>query len=147
MKSSERVKTNEKLVYQVNGRPAALAMLYFAFNTWQTIFTLNMIDMVAVGLGVMWIILLNTLLSFLVFIISFEMKRYSVPWSWAGLGIGAFQCLRVFIIPDGAAGTRMNIAISLVAGGVLLIIASIWSLVKCGKYWRARKELECRTLV
>jgi len=137
--------TNEKLVYQVNAPPAALAMVYFAFNTWQTIFTLNMIDVVAVGLGVMWIILLNTLLSFLVFIVSFEIKRYSLTWSWIGVGVGIFQCLRVFFIPDGAPGTRMNIAISLAAGGVLLIAASIWSLVKSRKYHQAKKEQECRT--
>ena len=129
----------------MNAHPAALAMLYFAFNTWQTIFTLNMVDVAAVGLRVMWIILLNTLLSFLVFIVSFEIKRYSVKWSWAGFGIGIFQCLRVLFIPDGASGTRMNIAVSLAVGGILLIAASVWSLVKCGQYLQAKKELECRT--
>ena len=136
---------NEKLVYQANALPSALAMLYFAFNTWQTIFTLNMVDVAAVGLRVMQIILLNTLLSFLVFIVSFEIKRYSLPWSWIGVGIGIFQCLRVFFIPAGAPGTRANIAVSLLIGGLLLIAASAWSLVKCGKYRQAKKEPECHT--
>jgi hypothetical protein len=122
-------------------------MVYFAFNTWQTIFTLNMINVVDAGLRVMGIILLNTLLSFLVFIISFEIKRYSLPWSRIGVGIGILQCLRVFFIPDGDPGTRINIAVSLVVGGLLLIAASIWSLVKCVKYRQVKKEMECRTSV
>jgi len=139
------MKKNEKLLYQANSIPSALAMAFLLFNTWQTIFTLNMVDMVAVGIRVMQIILVNILVSFLVFIVSFEIKRYNIPWSRIGVGVGIFQCLRVFFIPSGEPGTVANIAISIVAGGLLLIVASIWSLVKCGKYVQAKKELECRT--
>jgi len=136
---------NEKLVYQMNALPAAIAISYLVFNTWQTIITLNSINVIAEGLRVMQIILLNILLSFMVFIISFEIKRYSVKWSWIGVCAGIFQTLRVFFIPESAAGSWLNIAVSLLAGGILLIIASVWSLVMCKKYRQAVKELECLT--
>ncbi|MCL2231544.1 MAG: hypothetical protein FWB99_00530 [Treponema sp.] len=134
------MKKNEKLLYQANAGPAALIIISLLFNTWQTIFTLNMVDVIAVGIRVMQIILLNTMLSFLVFITSFEVKRYSVKWSRVGVWIGVFQLLRVFVIPAGEPLTRTNIGVSLAASGVLLILASLWSLVKCGKYQRAMKE-------
>jgi len=135
-----QMKKNEKLLYQANAGPAALIIISLLFNTWQTIFTLNMVDVIAVGIRVMQIILLNTMLSFLVFITSFEVKRYSVKWSRVGVWIGVFQLLRVFVIPAGEPLTRTNIGVSLAASGVLLILASLWSLVKCGKYQRAMKE-------
>ena len=139
------MKKNEKLLYQANVVPAALVSVCLLFNTWQTIFTLNMIDVVAVGIRVMQIILLNTLFSFLVFITSFEIKRYSFSWSYFGVGMGIFQMARIFFIPEGTPWIRTNIALSLAVSGILLAAASFWSLVKCGKHRQARKEQECRT--
>jgi hypothetical protein len=139
---------NERLLYQINSVPSILAMLFLLFNTWQIVFTLNAVDVAATGIRVMEIILLNILLSFLVFITASEIKRYNVRWSWTALGIGIFQCLRYFLIP----GTinrdpviMLNIVVPLEIAGFLLIAASVWSLVKCGKYRIAKKEQECHT--
>ncbi|MDR0455323.1 MAG: hypothetical protein LBH20_01400 [Treponema sp.] len=139
------MKKNEVLLYQANVIPSMLAMLFLLFNTWQVIFTLNGIDVAAAGIRVMEIILLNILLSFLAFIAASEMKRYNMGWSWAALGIGVFQCLRYFLIPAALQGGRMtaiNVVAPLEAAGFLLIAASLWSLVKCGNYRRAKKELQ-----
>ncbi|MCL2128251.1 MAG: hypothetical protein FWH38_08350 [Treponema sp.] len=131
---------NERLLYQANNFSPALAFFFLFINTWQVIFTLNMIDVSAEGIRVMEIILLNILLSFLVFIVASEVKRYSLIWSWAGLGIGVFQCLRALFIPAGTRWIRINIAVSLEFSGFILIFASIWSLAKCAKYRQAERE-------
>jgi len=145
MKKNEILK-NEILIYQTNALPSSLAMFFLVFNTFQTIFTLNTIDVSAAGIRVMEIILLNIVLSFLVFIAASEIKRYSKRWSQAALGIGIFQCLRVLLLPGGL---RINevlftIVIPLEAAGLLLIIAAVISIIKCRKYNTAKKELECR---
>jgi hypothetical protein len=137
------MKKNEMLLYQANVMPSMLAMLFLVFNTWQVIFTLNGVDVAAAGIRVMEIILLNILLSFLVFIAASEIKRYNTRWSWAALGIGVFQCLRYFLLPPVLQGGRMtaiNIAAPLEAAGLLLIAASLWSLVKCRSYRMAKEE-------
>jgi hypothetical protein len=139
------MKENEKLLYQANAAPSGFAMLFLIFNTWQCIFTLNTIDVAAGGIRVMEVILMNIFLSFLVFITAFEIKRYSLRWSWAGLGIGIFQCIRIFIAPVGLRPLVLNIFIPLLAAGIFLIIASVWSLVKCGRYRMAKKEQSCHT--
>jgi len=135
------MKKNEKLLYQANVFPSALAMFFLVFNTCQTIFTLNAIDVSAAGIRVMEIILVNILLSFLVFIASSEIKRYNRLWSVIALGIGVFQCLRYFIIPSVDANAFMRISSTLLTAGLILIIASIISLVKCGEYLSAKKEM------
>ena len=139
------MKEYEKLLYQANAAPSRLAMLFLVFNTWQCIFTLNAIDVAAGGIRVMEIILTNILLSFLVFITAFEIKRYSSRWSWAGLGIGIFQCLRIFYAPVGLHPVIPSIALPLLAAGIFLIIASLWSQVLCRKYRAAKKEQACHT--
>ena len=141
------MKKNEILLYQVNALPSTLALLFLLFNTFQTIFTLNTIDVSAAGIRVMEIILTNIVLSFLVFISASEMKRYSMKWSKAALGIGIFQCLRYFILPVSlrVPETLFTIILPLEAAGVLLIIAALISIRKCGKYNSAKKELTCRT--
>ncbi|MCL2443576.1 MAG: hypothetical protein FWD13_08975 [Treponema sp.] len=70
------MKKNELLLYQKNVVPSVIVMLFLIFNTFQTIITLNTIDVSAAGIRVMEIILTNIVLSFLVFIASFEIKRY-----------------------------------------------------------------------
>jgi hypothetical protein len=135
------MKKNEKLLYQANTVPAALAMFYLVFNTCQTIFTLNAIDVAATGIRVMEIILMNIILSFLVFIASSEIKRYSRPWSFIALAIGIFQCIRYFIIPDVNTDAFSRISLTLLTAGFILIIASILSLVKCWEYIQVKKEL------
>jgi hypothetical protein len=137
------MKKNEMLLYQANTVPSALAKFFLVFNTVQIIFSLNTVDIAAAGIRVMEIILLNIFLSFLVFIAASEMKRYNLRWSLASLGIGIFQCLRYFFIPAGTAHT--TIAVPLMLAGIILIAASIWSLVKCGRYRTAKKEQECHT--
>jgi hypothetical protein len=139
------MKQYERLLYQANIIPSRLALLFLVFNTWQTICTLNTVDVAAAGIRVMEIILLNILLSFAVFVTAFELKRYSLPWSWTGMGIGLFQCLRVFFIPPGPQASRINIAVSLLCAGALLIFASLWSLSKGKKYRLAKKEQVCHT--
>jgi len=149
------MKKNEMLLYRANVFPSALAMLFLVFNTCQTIFTLNAVDVAATGIRVMEIILTNILLSFLVFIAASEIKRYNMRWSWAALGIGIFQCLRYFLIPNSLRGEvpargltgalAMTIVLPLEIAGLLLIAASVVSLVNCGKYRLAKKEPECRT--
>ena len=139
------MKQYERLLYQANIIPSRLALFFLAFNTWQTICTLNTVDVAAAGIRVMEIILLNILLSFVVFITAFEIKRYSLSWSWTGLGIGLFQCLRVFFIPPGPQAARLNIAVSLLFSGALLVCASFWSLGNCKKYRLAKKEQVCHT--
>jgi hypothetical protein len=136
------VNKNEMLLYRANVMPSALAMLFLVFNTWQVIFTLNGIDAASAGIRVMEIILLNILLSFLVFIAASEIKRYNMRWSWAALVIGVFQCLRYFLLPDSLQGgiiTVINVAAPLEAAGFLLIAASLWSLVKCRAYRMAKE--------
>ena len=137
--------TNERLLYQVNSFPSILAMFYLVFNTLQTIFTLNTVNVSAAGIRVMEIILLNIILSFLVFIISSEIKRYSTRWSWTGLCTGVFQCLRVLFIPTTDFKAAMYIAVPLVLAGLILIFASIWSLIKSRKYRFAKEEMPCHT--
>ena len=132
---------NERLLYQANTVPAGIAILFLVFNTWQTIFTLNLIDTAAAGIRVMEVILTNIILSFLVFIASFEMKRYNLRWSWAALVIGIFQCLRIFIAPAGIKPLNLNVVFPLFTAGILLIIASLWSLSKCKKYRLAKEQL------
>jgi hypothetical protein len=137
------VKKNEMLLYQANVMPSALAMFFLVFNTWQVIFILNGIDVAAAGIRVMETILLNILLSFLVFIAASEIKRYNARWSWAALGIGVFQCLRYFLLPgalQGGKATAINIVAPLEAAGFLLIAASVWSLVKCRSYRMAKED-------
>ena len=135
---------HERLLYQANVVPSGFAMLFLIFNTWQCIFTLNAVDVAATGIRVMEIILLNIFLSFLVFVAASEIKRYSMRWSWASLGIGIFQCLRYFLIPStlrSGGEPENNIVVPLLIAGFLLIIASVWSLVKCGNYRKVKKEL------
>jgi hypothetical protein len=116
-------------LYQGNQTPSRLALLFLAFNIWQTIFTLNAIDINSSGIRIAQIILLNIFLSFLVFIISAEMKRYSIRWAWAGLATGVFQCLRMFFISATiSGGQRLNIAASLLLSGVLLALSSVVSI-------------------
>jgi hypothetical protein len=137
------MKKNEMLLYQANVMPSALAMLFLLFNTWQVIFILNGVDVAMAGIRVMEIILLNILLSFLVFIAASEIKRYNLRWSWAALGIGVFQCLRYFLLPSALQGGRMmtiNIVAPLEAAGFLLIAASLWSLAMCRSYRRAKED-------
>ncbi|MDR2542569.1 MAG: hypothetical protein LBC80_03865 [Treponema sp.] len=134
------MKKNEKLLYQTNKAPAALLKLFLVFNTLQAIFTLNSIDVSAVGIRVMEIILLNIVFSFVVFITSSEIKRYSLRWSWIGLVIGIIQCLRAFIIPVSEQAARMRIIIPLEIAGLVLIVASVWSIVQSRKYLLAKKE-------
>ena len=55
------MKKNELLLYQTDAFSAALAMLFLIFNTFQTIFTLNTIDVQSAGIRVMEIILVNIL--------------------------------------------------------------------------------------
>ena len=144
MKPGHAKKEYEHLLYQANVIPSGFAMLFLVFNTWQTIFTLNMVDVSAAGIRIMEIILLNIMLSFLVFIAASEIKRYSTLWSYTALAIGVFQCLRYFLIPDALHGVRnleLYIVLPLEAAGLTLIIASLWSLVKCGRYRMAKKEL------
>ncbi|MCL2879566.1 MAG: hypothetical protein FWF29_04905 [Treponema sp.] len=138
-------KNNEKLLYQANSGPFGLALMYLPFNTAQTIFTLNTIDPSAAGIRVMETILLNILLSFLVFIISTEIKRYSIRWSHAGLATGLFQLARLFFNPTGPGGARPLVLVPLAVAGIFLIWASLWSAAKCRSYNLAKKELVCHT--
>ena len=139
------MKKNEKLLYQANSLPSSLALLYLVFNTCQTIFTLNAIDVSAAGIRVMEVILLNILLSFLVFIAASEIKRYSRLWSFVSLATGIFQCLRYYIIPEVNSSAFARISITLLAAGIILIIASLMSIVKCNQYLQA--QLEAKTPV
>ena len=132
---------NELLLYRTNSLPSSLAMLFLLFNTAQTIFTLNAVDPGATGIRIMEVILLNILLSFLVFIAASEIKRYNMSWSIAALGIGIFQCLRFFLIPGGADVLHIRIVVPLLTAGVILITASIISLEKCAAYRQAKKEV------
>jgi len=134
------MKKNEKLLYQANSVPSSLALLYLVFNTCQTIFTLNAVDVSAAGIRVMEIILLNIILSFLVFIAASEIKRYSKLWSFISLATGIFQCLRYYIIPAVNGGAFVRISVTLLAAGLILIIASLMSLFKCNEYLRAQLE-------
>jgi len=140
MKKNNALK-NEILLYKPNAFPASLALLFLVFNTLQTIFTLNAIDVSAAGIRVMEIILVNIVLSFLVFIAASEIKRYSFKWSLVALIIGIFQLLRYFILPAGMENL-MRIVLPLEAAGLFLITAAVISLVKCGKYRLAKKELK-----
>jgi hypothetical protein len=139
------MKKNEMLLYQANTVPSTLAMFFLVFNTVQIIFSLNTVNVAAAGIRVMEIILLNILLSFLVFIAASEMKRYNLRWSLASLGIGIFQCLRYFFISAGTQDAHTAIAVPLMLAGITLIAASVLSLVKCGRYRTAKKEQECHT--
>ena len=141
------MKKNEILLYQTNRLPSALALFFLVFNTLQTIFTLNTVDVSAAGIRIMEIILTNIVLSFLVFIAASEMKRYSLRWSQATLGIGIFQCLRFFLLPGSlrVKETLFTIVIPLETAGILLIIAALISIVKCKRYRLAKKETECLT--
>jgi len=132
------MKKNEKLLYQANSVPSSLALFYLVFNTCQTIFTLNAIDVSAAGIRVMEIILLNIVLSFLVFIAASEIKRYSRLWSLISLVTGIFQILRYYIIPPVSSEAFVRISTTLLAAGVILIIASLMSLVKCNEYLQAQ---------
>ena len=146
MKKNEILK-NEILLYQTNAFPSSLALLFLVFNTLQTIFTLNTVDVSAAGIRIMEIILTNIVLSFLVFIASSEMKRYNLRWSQAALIIGILQCLRYFILPVSlrVRETLFTIILPLEAAGFLLIIAALISIIKCRKYMLAKKEAECCT--
>jgi hypothetical protein len=139
------MKNYELLLYRPNAAPSALAMLFLIFNTVQTIFTLNAVNIAAAGIRIMEIILMNILLSFLVFIAASEIKRYNTRWSWAALAVGIFQCSRYFFIPPVSQNDYRIISVSLLAAGFFLITASIWSLIKCGRYRAAKKELKCHT--
>ena len=132
---------HERLLYQANAVPSMFAMLFLVFNTWQTIFTLNGVDASAVGIRIAEIILLNILLSFMAFITSFEIKHYSLTWSRAGLCLGIFQCLRVFMISSTISGSvRINITASLFISGIIVIVSSVFSIGMCKKYILAKKE-------
>ncbi|GHV36995.1 hypothetical protein AGMMS49546_03530 [Spirochaetia bacterium] len=134
------MKQYERLLYQANSLPGALVMLFLAFNTWQTIFTLNGVNVSEAGIRIMEIILFNILLSFVVFVAASEVKRYSLRWSRISLGIGIFQCLRIFFISSTiSGGIRINITLSLLLSGFLLIIASLLSIGKSKKYILALK--------
>jgi hypothetical protein len=138
------MKKYEKLRYRVNAAGAGLAMLFLIFNTVQTIFTLNSIDVSAAGIRVMEVILLNIMLSFLVFVAASEFKRYSLRWSYAGLGLGVFQALRVFFISSTIQGTaRFWIAAFILAAALTLFAASAFSVVQGKRYLLALKEQSC----
>jgi hypothetical protein len=135
------MKKYEKLLYHANIIPSRLALAYLAFNTFQTIITLNAVNVSASGIRIMEIILLNIFLSFMVFITASEIKRYSLPWSRAGLGIGVFQCLRAFFISSTVSETpRLYITLSLLVSGCLLILSSGISIGISKKYLFAVKE-------
>ncbi|MDR2701676.1 MAG: hypothetical protein LBB72_04525 [Spirochaetaceae bacterium] len=139
------MKNYQRLIYQANAAPSGVAKLFLIFNTWQTIFTLNTLDAATAGIRIMEVIMINILLSFLVFIAAFEIKRYNLRWSRAALVIGIIQCLRCFFIPDGPFFARINILVPLEAAGFFLILASVWSISKCRKYRQAQRELPCLT--
>ena len=134
------MRKNEKLLYQANSVPSSLALLYLVFNTCQTIFTLNAIDVSSAGIRVMEVILLNIMLSFLVFIAASEIKRYSRLWSVISFVTGIFQCLRYYIIPAVSGEAFIRISVTLLAAGVILIIASLMSIIKCNEYLQAQLE-------
>jgi hypothetical protein len=135
------MKKYEKLLYRANIIPSRLSMAYLVFNTFQTIITLNAVNVSVSGIRIMEIILLNIFLSFLAFITAAEIKRYSLPWSRAGLGIGLFQCLRSFFIPSGVSETaRLYILLSLLISGCLLILSSGISIGISKKHLLALKE-------
>jgi len=143
-----KIQKNGILLYKTNALPSSLALLFLIFNTLQTIFTLNTIDVSAAGIRVMEIILTNIVLSFLVFIAASEIKRYNFRWSLAALGIGIFQCLRFFILPAELQSPDcfFTIVLPLELAGLLLITAAIISLVKCERYRLAKKEAKCATV-
>ena len=128
------MKQYEKLLYRTNSVSYWLAMVFLVFNTCQTIFTLNNVNIAAVGILVLEIILLNIVVSFLVFIIASEMKRYNLFWTYLGLGLGIFELIRVFFISKTIpAEPRLVILISLLVSGVFLVAASVISLDLCKK--------------
>jgi hypothetical protein len=121
----------EKLLYQANALSYGLALFFLIFNTYQTIWTLNSIDVVEMGIRTAQIILLNIILSFAAFIVAFEMKRYSLRWSRAGLALGVFECSRVFFLAPSITGNpALHIRVSLLAAGLLLIAASALSWIR-----------------
>jgi uncharacterized membrane protein len=133
-------KRYERLLYQVNSASYALAMLFLVSNTYQTILTLNAVDVMNAGIFIAGIILLNIFLSFVVFIIASEMKRYNLRWSYTALGIGVFECVRVFWISPTIAGiARTHIVVSLLLGGILLLIAGCFSVDRCRKRLASEK--------
>ncbi|MDR3335047.1 MAG: hypothetical protein LBT13_09220 [Treponema sp.] len=128
------MKQYEKLLYQSNTAPYWLAMLFLVFNTYQTIITLNMIDIVTAGILTAEIILLNILLSFLVFIVASEIKRYNLRWAYFGIGTGAFQCLRtLFVSTTISRVMRIHIIVSLLMAGFFLLTAALISMNRSKK--------------
>jgi len=137
------VNTNELLLYRQNLTPSRLVLTYLIFNTAQTIFTLNGITVAAEGLRVAEIILLNIILSFVVFVTASEVKRYSRPWSLAGIVVAIFQVLRVFLIPGTVGGlSRALVTGCLLISAFTLFAASLWSLGLSGKYAIALADFE-----
>jgi hypothetical protein len=135
------MKKYEKLLYQANGLSYVLAMFFLIFNTYQTIVTLNGIDVVEMGVLTAEIILLNIVLSFLAFIVAFEMRRYSLKWSCAGLALGVFECARVFFLSKSIAETSaLHVRASLLAAGLLLIAASAFACLRARQRRTAAAE-------
>lgn len=139
------MKRYEKLLYHKNIIPSRLTLLFLIFNTGQTIVTLNAVNVPAAGIRIMEIILLNILLSFMVFITASEIKRYSLFWSRMGAGIGVFQCIRsLFISSTISDSTKALVTVFFLVSGILLIFSSGLSIANSRKYIIALKERECR---
>jgi hypothetical protein len=135
------MKRHEKLLYQANSTPAFLARFFLIFNTVQTIFTLNNINIAAAGLWVMQVILFNIILSFLVFIAAAEISRYSLRWSYIGLFTGIFEGLRVFFISPTIQGQpRLIIAAALLVASLFLTAGSVFSIIQGKRYLIAQTE-------
>lgn len=90
-------------------------------------------------------ILVNILLMLFIFMAAGGMKAYHLKWSYASIGLGAIQIVRIFIYPtilhsrilDEAAGTRVldsgryTVVIAfLIAAAALLVVAGVIGLVR-----------------
>lgn len=125
---------NEKHLYVPNSRSQTLILLYLLGNTLFTILYVNRMNVTAaLGLFVM----VNIFLSLFAFLMAVKQKAYVISWGYAGLGLGAFQLLRLLWVPEEIVNPLRVIILALL---ILTSAAAFAASIICIKRSRERQQ-------
>lgn len=117
------MKTSEKRLYVENSLSQQLILFWLAGNT---IFTILSVNNMAVTSRLGFFVMLNIALSLFAFLVAVRQKVYLIQWAYMGIGLGVFQFLRLFWMPEEIVNpARLYLQILLVATSVAALIGSV----------------------
>ncbi|MFK7801315.1 MAG: hypothetical protein AB8G95_06775 [Anaerolineae bacterium] len=115
--------TGEKRLYVENTLSQQLILFWLLGNT---IFTLLVVNNMAVTVRLGFFVMLNIALSLFAFLVAVRQKTYQIQWAYFGIGLGIFQLARLFWIPEEIINPiQLYIQILLVATSVAALIGSV----------------------